>query len=60
VGTLVHDALVAGGPAPTGVLSCHPGAEPARRLYAGRGWTTLTEDFRTGDRMGYLLMARDL
>ena len=34
-------------PAPTAVLSVHPNAKPARRLYEGRGWTILTEEFRT-------------
>jgi GNAT superfamily N-acetyltransferase len=47
VGRLVHDVLIAGRPAPTGVLSVHPEAEPAQRLYQDRGWTVLTSDFRT-------------
>ena len=47
VGRLVHDVLIAGRPAPTAVLSVHPEAEPAQRLYQGRGWTTLTREFRT-------------
>jgi hypothetical protein len=42
------------------VLSCHPAAEPAQRLYLSRGWTLVTETFRIGDGMGYWLMARDL
>jgi GNAT superfamily N-acetyltransferase len=47
VGRLVHDVLIAGRPAPAAVLSVHPEAEPAQRLYLGRGWTILTRQFRT-------------
>jgi GNAT superfamily N-acetyltransferase len=46
VGRLVHDVLIAGRPAPTAVLSVHPKAEPAQRLYQARGWTILTKEFR--------------
>ena len=46
-GRLVHDVLIAGRPAPTAVLSVHPEGVPAQRLYQGRGWTTLTREFRT-------------
>jgi ribosomal protein S18 acetylase RimI-like enzyme len=62
IGTAVHDALISGRPAPTGVLSCHPDAVPAQRLYLRQGWTLLTEEFRTGGpgQLGYWLMARDL
>jgi len=61
VGTLLHDGLISGAPAPTGVLSCHPDARPAQRLYLGRGWILLTETFRTAEgQLGYWLMARDL
>jgi GNAT superfamily N-acetyltransferase len=62
IGRSLHDALVSGRPAPTGVLSCHPGARPAQQLYLRAGWTPLTEAFRTGgpDQLGYWLMARDL
>ena len=61
VGTLLHDALISGAPAPTGVLSCHPDARAAQRLYLGRDWTLLTEAFRTAEgQPGYWLMARDL
>jgi GNAT superfamily N-acetyltransferase len=62
IGTLVHDALISGRPAPTGVLSCHPDAIPAQRLYLRQGWTLLTKEFRTGgpDQLGYWLMARGL
>lgn len=59
-GKLVHDVLIAGSPAPTGVLSCHPEAVPAQRLYLSRGWRLLTDSFRTGDHRGYWLMARPL
>jgi GNAT superfamily N-acetyltransferase len=47
VGRLVHDVLIAGRPAPTAVLSVHPEAEPARRLYQRQGWTVLTREFST-------------
>jgi hypothetical protein len=43
------------------VLSCHPDAGPAQRLYLGQGWTLLTDVFRTaGGQPGSWLMARDL
>jgi len=62
IGKRLHDALISGRPAPTGVLSCHPEARPAQQLYLHRGWTLLTEEFRTGGpgQLGYWLMARDL
>jgi ribosomal protein S18 acetylase RimI-like enzyme len=62
IGRRLHGALISGRPAPTGVLSCHPDAEPAQRLYLSQDWTLLTEQFRTGgpDQLGYWLMARDL
>jgi GNAT superfamily N-acetyltransferase len=62
IGTHLLEALVSGTPAPTGVLSCHPAATPAQRLYLRQGWTSLTRQFRTGgpDQLGYWLMARDL
>lgn len=61
IGTRVLDALISGRPAPTGVLSVHPDARPARQLYLRQGWTLLTEQFRTApDQLGYWLMARDL
>jgi hypothetical protein len=59
VGGLVHDVLIAGTPAPVGRLACNPLAEPARRLYSGRGWRVLTERLPAGDAM-VLLMARRL
>jgi outer membrane biogenesis lipoprotein LolB len=43
----VHDVLIAGRPAPTAVLSVHPEATPAQRLYQDRGWTVMTSEFRT-------------
>jgi GNAT superfamily N-acetyltransferase len=53
IGRLVHDLLIAGTPAPTAILSCNPEAEPARRLYARRGWRVLAGG-------AALLMGRDL
>lgn len=46
-GRLVLDVLIAGRPAPAAVLSVHPQAGPAQRLYLGSGWTILTREFRT-------------
>lgn len=61
IGKRLHDALISGRPAPTGVLSCHPSAGPAQRLYLAQGWTLLTGAFRTASgQLGYWLMARDL
>jgi ribosomal protein S18 acetylase RimI-like enzyme len=41
------------------VLSCHPGAEAAKRLYLSCGFEVLATDFRTApDALGYWLMAR--
>jgi ribosomal protein S18 acetylase RimI-like enzyme len=59
IGRAMHDVLISGRPAPTGLLSCHPRAEPAQQLYLSRGWSVLTTDFAAGD-IGYWLMARDL
>ena len=59
LGRLVHDLLIAGGPAATGVLTCDPRAEPARRLYAGRGWRVLADPL-PGDDRGMALYGRDL
>jgi ribosomal protein S18 acetylase RimI-like enzyme len=60
-GRLVHDVLIAGRPAPTAILSVHPEAGAAQRLYQGRGWTTLTADFRTQPAQPrYRLMGRQL
>jgi len=61
VGRLIHDVLTAGRPAPTAVLSVHPKAEPAQRLYEGRGWTVLTKEFRTQPgQLAYWVMGRSL
>lgn len=61
VGRLVHDVLIAGRPARTAVLSVHPEAEPAQRLYQTRGWTTVTTEFRTQPaQLAYWVMGRRL
>jgi GNAT superfamily N-acetyltransferase len=61
VGGLVHDVLIAGRPAATAVLSVHPQAEPAKRLYQSRGWTVLTREFRTQpEQLAYWVMGRTL
>jgi hypothetical protein len=55
----VHDVLIVGRPAATGVLSVHPDARPAQRLYQGRGWKVLTKGFRTDPAQpGYWLTGR--
>jgi GNAT superfamily N-acetyltransferase len=60
-GRLVHDVLIAGRPARTAVLSVHPLAVPAQRLYLSRGWTILTEEFRTQPaQLPYWVMGREL
>ena len=61
IGRLLHDVLIAGRPAPTAVLSCHPAAVPTQRAYLSTGWAVLTDDFRTAEgQLGYWLMGRDL
>ncbi len=55
---LVHDLLIAGTPAPTGIVACNPAAEPARRLYERRGWHILTDRFPAGDATVYLMGRR--
>ena len=61
VGRLVHDVLIAGRPARTAILSVHPQAGPAQRLYQSRGWTVLTNEFRTQpDQLAYWVMGRTL
>jgi GNAT superfamily N-acetyltransferase len=41
------------------VLSCHPDASAAQKLYLSRGWQTLRADFRTQPgQPGYWLMAK--
>ena len=59
-GRALMAALEAGTEATTGVLSCHPEAEGAQRLYLGDGWQTLSAEFRTQPaQLGYWLMAKD-
>ena len=39
----------------------HPQAGPAQRLYQSRGWTVLTNEFRTQpDQLAYWVMGRTL
>lgn len=59
IGHLMHDVLIAGQPAPAGVLSCHPAAVPAQRFYRKRGWTPLSDSFPAGA-LDFWIMARDL
>jgi GNAT superfamily N-acetyltransferase len=61
LGRLVHDLLIAGRPAATGILACDPAAGPARGLYTARGWRVLTDRFdAAGAGRTALLMARQL
>jgi GNAT superfamily N-acetyltransferase len=61
IGRLVHDVLIAGRPARAAVLSVHPEAQPAQRLYQSRGWVILTKGFRTQPgQLAYWVMARQL
>jgi len=59
IGHRMHDVLIAGQPAPAGVLGCHPAAFPAQRFYRKRGWTALSKSFPAGDE-DFWIMARDL
>lgn len=59
LGTVTHDLLLAGSPAPTAVLSCHPHHQPPQRLYTGRGWQRIgTFPIEEGERP--LVLSRDL
>lgn len=60
-GRLIHDVLIAGRPAPAAVLSVHPQAGPAQRLYQSRDWTILTREFRAQPAQpAYWVMGRRL
>jgi GNAT superfamily N-acetyltransferase len=59
IGRLMHDVLIGGRPAPTGILACHPAAVPAQLFYQALGWTVLTRNFPAGGE-DFWLMARDL
>lgn len=41
LGRFVHDLLLAGSPAPRGVLACHPDAPAPQAMYAARGWAEI-------------------
>jgi ribosomal protein S18 acetylase RimI-like enzyme len=60
IGLAVYDAALAGCPAPTAILTVHPAAGPARRLYARQGWTVLRERVTIGAGEGVILMGRSL
>jgi GNAT superfamily N-acetyltransferase len=59
IGRVVHDVLIAGRPAPTAMLTVHPAATPAQRLYKSRGWTMVTDRLPTGG-PDYWLMGKRL
>lgn len=54
-------ALVATSTDPTAVLSCHPDAPAALRLYLSEGFAQIHEDFRTHpEQLGFRLLAKEL
>lgn len=59
LGRLTHDLLVAGSPAPRGVLACHPEAPAPRSLYAARGWADIGR-LPVEDQEPYVVMGREL
>lgn len=59
IGHPMHDVLIAGRPAPAGILSCHPAAIPAQRFYRARSQAMLTRSFPAGNE-DFWIMARDL
>ena len=59
LGRLTHDLLVAGDPAPRGVLARHPSAPGPRALYVGRGWTEIGR-LPVEEDDAYVLMGRAL
>lgn len=59
VGRLLTEDALDDGDVTAVVLSCHPDAQAAQRLYRACGFRTLSDDFRTAPgQLGYLLMAR--
>jgi GNAT superfamily N-acetyltransferase len=60
IGGAIHDALLEGVSAPTAVLTVHPAAAPARRLYARAGWIVLRDAVTVGVSRDVVLMARRL
>jgi len=59
LGRVVHDVLIAGRPAPAAMLTVHPAATPAQRLYLSRGWTIVSDRLPTGG-PDYWLMGKRL
>ena len=60
IGGRLHDRLIEGAAVPTAILSVHPAAEPARALYANRGWRPLRDPLPMGDGPPPALLVRDL
>lgn len=61
VGGRLHDALLAGLPHPTAMLSTLQAQTRGQRLYRKRGWQPLLEDFTfPGGRVPYMIMGRNL
>jgi ribosomal protein S18 acetylase RimI-like enzyme len=61
IGGRLHDAILAGLPSPTAVLSTQTDNEPALALYRSRGWQILVPElhFQAGGRP-YAILGRDL
>ena len=60
IGGALHDAALAGAPADTAILTVHPEAERARRLYEQRGWQVLRDSVSIGASDGVALLAKPL
>jgi GNAT superfamily N-acetyltransferase len=56
----IHDALLEAASAPTAVLTVHPAAAAARRLYAREGWRVLRTAATIGASRDVTLMGRRL
>jgi GNAT superfamily N-acetyltransferase len=56
IGGTMHDALLDGAPARAAILTVHPEAAAARRLYARKGWIVLREAVTFGVSRDVILM----
>ena len=60
IATRLHDELLAGIPSRTAVLSTQVHNEPARALYAGKGWEIVVPELDFGTGVLYSVFARAL
>ena len=60
IGTRLHDELLAGLGSATAVLSTQVDNEPARALYAAKGWRIVVPELDFGTGVLYSVLARDL